>query len=474
MHTASCPACSGEFEVDGESGAGELVCPSCGCRIRNAPRSSSRSNSSRKTGSSVHRIYSDLEARARERRTRTWTLLVVFGVLSMVVLTVLLVVLLAMPKSAGQQQAKAKEPADIPFYGPAKKAPVAKGHDDPGQAKPVRTGRDQNDGDRSQRSSVVAPPALDDSPDEPVIPIRRSRPGQPDPPAVRSPKDKPSESLDVDAKTADSRAQNGKAPASATVYQSQQLLESKLRSNAPVAEVVKLAEDMVAIGPDGKEAACRQLCRALVAGKNNSADTALQKINQPLCTCVRDMLRDESQDVQMNAVRQIGNLGADSVPMAAFEVLVAYRGRLRSVRKPGSKLEYQDDPCAGDVIEAMFSAANDEKKYRDELRKQLTLCLRTDPNTFAQTAAARHIADLAPSDESVTVLTECLIRASSRRGSERNAERVKRIDALRVTVIQCLVSKGFVNEPKVKNLLARLKNDPAKEVRDEAGSASGQ
>jgi hypothetical protein len=229
---------------------------------------------------------------------------------------------------------------------------------------------------------------------------------------------------------------------------------------------------MAAFGLEGKEAACRELCRAqFKGGASNAASSALSKINEPLCTCVKDLLRDESRDVQVAALQRLGTLPAENVPMAALELLAHYKEQLRTRRKSPGKPDYLDDACPGQVIDVMWSATLEQKRTRDELRPTLVACLKLDMNTFALAAAVRYIADTTKTpDEAADLLLQCFNRFRTHGTPEKGKEeRLQRVDGLRLAIVQALSRPELLKNPRVRVFLKDVSNnDSAKDVRDEA------
>jgi hypothetical protein len=409
------------------------------------------------------RIYSDVEARVHERSRRLWAATLVFGTLAILVMAGIIGVLLAMPRPErrnGVEVAQGYTPPTSPPTRRSKTASTARGSTrDPA----VESGKPEVQGQRDYVWPPFPGPTEDD---EPVIPPGAKRVELPD---RVVPEEKSTERT---ATQSDSPPQEVKPLSSQQVRDRRQLLAARLAAKPPVEEeIAKIAEELAASGLDGKQAACRELCRAQLRGAGNEAVSVLMKINEPLCTCVKDVLRDESHDVQMSAVQRLSTLPADNVPIAALDVLVHFKDQLHTGRKPAGKPDYADDACAGQVVDTMWSVTLDQKKYRDELRAPMASCLRTETNTYALTAAVRYIADTSKSaDEAANLLVDCFNRMRGHRPQGKGKEDLlKRVDGVRLAIIQACGKNDLAKNARVLALLKSAANaDPAKEVRDEA------
>jgi hypothetical protein len=458
-----CAECAFQFEVDTSNGQVDFACPDCGASVRYPPRRRFPAASSGGDSETSERIYSDVEARMHERSRRLWSAALVFGVLATIVMTGIIAVLLALPRPGAGQIAQGPETQP--------KATTARRSKTPGPTRPADGGAS---GVPDRRDHVWPPFPGPTEVEEPVtIPPMGKRV---DPPDRSAPEEKPP---DRSATQSESPSQETKPLTSQQVRDWQQLLSARLAAKPPVEEeITKVAEELAASGLEGREAACRELCRAQLRGTAGSeALSALVKINEPLCTCVKDVLRDDSRDVQMAAVKRLGTLPAESVPIAALDVLVHFKNQLRTGRKAAGKPEYADDACPGDVIDAMWSVTVDQKKYRDELRAPLAACLRTDINTYALTAAVRYVTDTTKSaDEAANLLVDCFNRLRGQRPLGKGKEDLlKRVDGVRLAVVQALSRNDLAKNSRVHAFLKGVSNsDPSKEVRDEAAQVLKQ
>jgi transcription initiation factor TFIIIB Brf1 subunit/transcription initiation factor TFIIB len=476
MRSTRCPACSELFHVPGASLDNELVCPNCGCRIRQAPAAVARPEdrpADAEDSSTADRVYGDVEAERYARQLRRRTLALAIGLMGMLATAVVLTVVVAWPQpgASSRAMARAADEARPVRAGAGDKIPpppaprVDREDDDPrAEAEREAVGVPHDPLERQPENVARIPPRGDDPAPKPtaVPPLRVN-----DPPAMPAavkppqPENKPT--------AADPETRKAKEVA----------LQTRLIAKAPAAEVVKAAEEL-AVGLEGKEAASRILCKHLsksqIPGPGvNAVFEALRKVNPKLGDPVQALLTAKAYDDVIDAVQVIGKLSADDAPAAAVDLLMHYKSQtLPDRRKSHAKVDYASDPNAGVVVDAVWSAGRGSSAERAALKSFFKRCL-ADVNPSAREAAVRCYAETDVSGDTVPELLECLRREKLRGSEERDVAKVKRSDQLRVTIIRTLAAKGTGKVKTVRPVLEILaKRESSDEVRKEAAKAVEQ
>lgn len=472
MRSARCPACSEEFGLSGESGGGIRVCSNCGCRVRTARPADDESEDrpGRARDSDVDRLYSDLEAERYSRQRRRQTLVIALGAVGTLFTAVVLVLVIAWPRPAPSSRA-----ASDPSRNNRRARPA---DDDRGPPPPrSRFGREddapRDDGWRErEHTRPVSGDRWRDDPGRVIDAGEGFERRFPEPPpreGVQRPATPAGEDPERPQKPPPDNAEARRAK--------ENVLQLKLEAKEPAAEITKASAELAALGREGKEAACRCLCKAqLVPRGNDTASAALRKINPPLYEAVKKLLVDDDFENRLTGMREIGRLGEESVPVAAVDVLIYFKRQvLPDQQKSRAKVSYAYNPSAGEVIDNVWALTKERQDQRPKVKAFLKANL-NDINPLARSAAAGCYAETDDGGDTISDLLDCLKKEKDRRRlDEKNAELVKRSDQVRVTIIRSLVAKGAGKRKSVKTTLEELSNrEPSQMVREEATKAVEQ